>query len=498
MLALHEQAEVAGLVAVAIALLWLRRRLHDAGLRRTALVGLILAVTTLVWLLLPALGRLTESAALQMVVNSLVRLFGALWWVLCATLVIVMLERYVWAALNRRGVAVPKLMIDLARALVIVFTGLGIVSAIFEESIAGLLAASGVVAVVMGFALQSTLADVFSGIAINMQRPYRVGDWVQVDEGVLGEVIEMNWRATHLLSPHGNVIVLPNSKMAAAQLINFNHPTRRQRQSIAIALDARVAPAEAKAVLEAGALRCSRVLVQPVPAAAVQEFRDYGQIAYELFYWIEDFPLADAVRQEVADGIWHALDTLGLAPWHGRDDARDAATGQAERLLGVVHLFATLPADLRRRLAPLMHAETHTAGHVVVEQGDQDARLFIVERGALEVSVAREAEAEAPRQVLARLGSGDCFGEMALLTGEKRGARVTALCPATLWVIEPADLAPLLREQPALAETLGRIVAERRLANEAALAALSPADRAAAIRSGTAEIFARMRAFFGL
>ena len=75
------------------------------------------------------------------------------------------------------------------------FVTLGMVSAMFEETITGLITASGVFGVVMGLALQSTLADLFSGIALNLQRPFRVGDWIQVDSGILGEVTEMNWRA---------------------------------------------------------------------------------------------------------------------------------------------------------------------------------------------------------------------------------------------------------------------------------------------------------------
>lgn len=491
-LALPERIEAAGLILLWIGLALLRQRMTDTGIRRMLLVGLILVAVSLVWLLLPYTAAISGMPAFALVAKQLVRVFGALWWVLFATLVIVILERFVWAALYRKGVVVPKLMIDLARALVIVFTGLGIVSAIFEESIAGLLAASGVFAVVMGFALQSTLADVFSGIAINMQRPYRVGDWVQVDGGVLGEVTEMNWRATHLLSPRGNIIVLPNSKMASAQLVNFNHPNRHQRQSLTLAVDARIAPSEVKGMLEAGALKCSRVLSNPPPEAAIREFRD-GQIAYDLSYWIADFPLADQVRHEVADGIWQALDARGAGSWNSAPGV--GASAPAERLVSLVHLFADLTDEQRKRLAASMHQETHPAGSIIVEEGDLDARLYLVERGALEVSMTRD---DGLRMPLARLGGGECFGEMALLTGEKRLARVTAIYPSTVWVIEPEDIAPLLHEQPHLAETLGRIVTERRLANETAMAALSPEDHAEAIRNGTAEIFTRMRAFFGL
>ena len=86
----------------------------------------------------------------------------------------------------------------------------------------GLLATSGVVAVVLGFALQNTLSDVFSGIALNMEHPYRQGDWIRLDTGFEGEVVEINWRATHLRSREDTDIVQPNSGMATARIVNFH------------------------------------------------------------------------------------------------------------------------------------------------------------------------------------------------------------------------------------------------------------------------------------
>lgn len=86
----------------------------------------------------------------------------------------------------------------------------------------GLLATSGVVAVVLGFALQNTLSDVFSGIALNMEHPYRQGDWIRLDTGFEGEVVEISWCATHLRSREDTEIVQPNSGMATARIVNFH------------------------------------------------------------------------------------------------------------------------------------------------------------------------------------------------------------------------------------------------------------------------------------
>src|SRR5258706_5797264 len=82
---------------------------------------------------------------------------------------------------------------------------------VFDLPIQGLLATSGAIAIVLGLALQSTLSDVFSGIVLSFSRPYRPGDWVSIDGSTDGRVIEMNWRATHVLTGKSDLAIVTNS-----------------------------------------------------------------------------------------------------------------------------------------------------------------------------------------------------------------------------------------------------------------------------------------------
>ena len=162
----------------ALATAWLMRRrarTSDKALRRLLAIAVALLGLSASWVLAPRLPG-AASPELAPYVGAFGRAIGTLWWLTLAFFAFTVLERFVWTSYAQRGVQVPKLLIDVVRAVVFVFTALGLVSALFEETIAGMLAASGVLAVVMGFALQSTLADLFSGIALNLQRPYRVGD----------------------------------------------------------------------------------------------------------------------------------------------------------------------------------------------------------------------------------------------------------------------------------------------------------------------------------
>jgi small-conductance mechanosensitive channel/CRP-like cAMP-binding protein len=483
------------LAMIVIAIAWLahrRARTGDGALRRLLAAMIALLALTACWMTAPRLSS-TVGPAIAPYVGAISRAVATLWWLTLAFFAFTLLERFVWTSFARRGMQVPKLLIDIVRAVVFVFMALGLVSALFEQTITGLLAASGVFAVVMGFALQSTLADLFSGIAINLQRPYRVGDWIRVDDGAVGLVTEMNWRATQLRSPQGDTIVLPNSKLAAAQIVNFNMPTPRHRCEIPVAMNARVPPGAAIDVLERAALKASAVLRDPAPSVRIVSLEDW-RIQYEIHFWVDGYADIDAVRHEVSHSIWYALDILGLGPWN--ENAETAAMGsRALRLVGYVDLFRDLEEATRARIADAMTARLVKPGEVIMREGESGDSVFIVELGAIDVTVAiagRDAH------TMARLGTGELFGEMSLLTGEPRSATLTALCETKVWELSRDAIQPILREEPAIADRLSRVMARRRLANAMLIGDLTQQERRDAEQQWPGDILSRIRMLFSL
>ena len=119
------------------------------------------------------------------------------WWLWAAWFVIGVLRLVVVTKHRPRE---GKLIQDLLAGLVYLAAFFAIISYVFDLPIKGLLATSGAIAIILGLALQSTLGDVFSGVVLNFSRPYRPGDWISIDGTTDGRVIEMNWRATHVLT----------------------------------------------------------------------------------------------------------------------------------------------------------------------------------------------------------------------------------------------------------------------------------------------------------
>ena len=118
-----------------------------------------------------------------------------IWWLGAAWLTVGFLRAFVVLGRQPRE---TKLIQDLLAGLVYLAATVAIIAYVFDLPVKGLLATSGALAIIIGLALQSSLGDVFSGIVLNIERPYRVGDWIIVDDSLQGKVIETNWRATRI------------------------------------------------------------------------------------------------------------------------------------------------------------------------------------------------------------------------------------------------------------------------------------------------------------
>lgn len=121
----------------------------------------------------------------------------------------------------------PKILKDLSLVLLLIITATCIAGIVFKQPLIGFWATSSATALVVGFALRNMILDLFSGIAINIEKPYSIGDWIEIhqnmsSEKVIGKVEEISWRATHLRTEDNTVIVNPNSVISTRVMIrNF-------------------------------------------------------------------------------------------------------------------------------------------------------------------------------------------------------------------------------------------------------------------------------------
>jgi small-conductance mechanosensitive channel/CRP-like cAMP-binding protein len=392
-----------------------------------------------------------------------------------------LLDRFVWFGRLREGghSRVPRILIAMTRLGMYAGALTLSATAIFHRDVTAIAATSGVVAIVLGYSLQPTLAEIFAGLALSLSQPFRVGDSIQID-GIWGVVHEANWRSVSLRTYEGTLVVMPNSKVASLRLANLDQPDHNLRHHIRFVVDIDIAPGLVKSVALAAMKAQPHVLPAPEPLLLFKDMTEHGA-AYEAIFWHADPNLYILRRDEIGAALWYAFRRAGipfsvlrrgLAPSAlsipvvpPEDAARhDERLGEALRRSPLFRCFSD---EAIGTLVGQQRPLTFGPGERVMRQGDPGSSMFIILDG--EVAVFLE-NAEAVEQRIATLGPGETFGHMSLMTGAPRSATVRALCHLVAAEIEKPALAPLLDANPnavdAIAQEIIALESANRLARE--------------------------------
>jgi small-conductance mechanosensitive channel/CRP-like cAMP-binding protein len=409
---------------------------------------------------------------------------ASLSWFCAAKLLNRMLHVFVWEGwyARRPELRIPKLLTDIVGVLIWVTAGFLVAAFVFDIEVTGLVTASGLTIAVIGFALRNMIADVFTGIALNIEHPLKIGDWVELDDGTIGGVVEINWRATRLVTKENYTKVVPNSYMATNPFVNFHTPESYFRDQFEIILGYEVTAHQAERILLSAASQIEESARLPrKPFLRIAEYLEHG-IKWELRYWVPDYPSRSSIQYRIQRNVLRNLHFAGVTVPRQKLEFADLnhPRSQPDRLsedvafLRGIELFDCLETSELEALSERMKRRLCLKDEPVVTQGDTSSvSLFIVKEGYLDVTIGNDKE-EAVQ--VGWLAPGMLFGEMSLLTGVPRSATVTPTVDAVLFEISKSDFAPLLEDSPDLAQRLSNVVADRQMRNDASLAAASAAN----------------------
>jgi small-conductance mechanosensitive channel len=353
---------------------------------------------------------------------------------------------------------VPKLLRDLSRFF-LVLIGVGVIlSTVWGMDVGRLAAALGIGSLVLGLALQEPLGNLFSGVMLLFERPFVVGDWVRIG-GDVGKVVEINWRAVHVLVGGGNeILVVPNSTLAKGNFGNISRPTRRHTESVALAFGGDAPPNRVKRVLRETALRTAGVLSDRPPSVLLVGYEG-GATTYRVSFVVVDYAQAPAARDEFLTRVWytaqrHGLTLAGAAPEAGPGGAVRAEAARAFPQFGLANL-----ADLDRAVV-----KRFARGERVVAAGEPLHGLHLIVSGTVGLSVR---DASGGERDVATLAPGEYFGEKTFLSGHTSDMTATALEDVELVVLDEDAVDRLLDQHPGLAHEFGAVLESRRRAAQA-------------------------------
>ncbi|WP_194792219.1 mechanosensitive ion channel family protein [Pseudomonas sp. UFMG81] len=388
--------------------------------------------------------------------NLLATVLAIGWWLFGARTVTVVFGLLLVA----RGSHGGRLLQDVVGALIFLVAAVAAAAYVMQLPVKGLLATSGVMAIVIGLALQSTLADVFSGIVLNTTRPYQIGDAISID-GTEGKVVDIDWRATRLITGNSSLAVIPNSVAAKAKILNFSRPAEVHGVSISVVVPAKVRPQHVFDALEKTLQGTSILLDKPAPKVTVKA-STLEAVEYEASGFIADMSRKTEVRNQLFDLAHRHLEASGVI-WNLELGAQPRS--RQRELLDEVRVFRSLSNEERDSLSQRMTTVEYPADQVILGIGERSEHVLLISRGVVLASV-RDGE----RLIEGgRMGPGEVLALEGLLDDEASPVEFRALSGCVLYRIDKEQMRGCLVQSGDVKSALTKLQRFRRQKRESLL-----------------------------
>ncbi|UCE83728.1 MAG: mechanosensitive ion channel family protein [Deltaproteobacteria bacterium] len=280
-----------------------------------------------VWLSIVLIGALigvqwiSPQPPFTFILTSLLKTFLVLIWALAINrMVLQIIEDWIkhWRESGRTGIEVIRLGGSITR--IVVFAGaIFLFLSLWKINITPLLASAGIAGVAVALAARETLSNFFGGITVLLDRPYKVGDYIVLDSGERGEVVEIGLRSTRITTRDDVQISIPNSIITNTKVVNESAPEPRFRVRISVGVAYGTDVDQAEEVLLTVARKNPLVVSQPEPRVRFRTFGD-SSLDFELLCWAHKPHDKGRLIHELNRDIYKAFEQAGIAiPFPQRD-----------------------------------------------------------------------------------------------------------------------------------------------------------------------------------
>ena len=391
---------------------------------------------------------------------------------------------------------IPNIIYIVVQVFIFCVPTLLVLSQVFGFELTGILATSGLITAIVGFALQPNLSNIFSGIFVNIEQPFKPHDWITIGDQT-GKVIDVSWRSTRLRSFQNTEITIPNETIAKSIVTNWDRPDKEDMSEgfhifTTLSFHPHHDPAHIGELLFDALKKVRPVDGRPeldlqwVKFTGVDEFGLRFHIAFDCTSRMMKNSQENVVMLEIYKVMRHAgvNMTPGLLQNFLKPDVGLGALEQYTRshkdfqstlsdkgniynesiknqvLLKQVPLFSNLDQDQIEIIAETSERLQFAKGQTIIKQGESDNRLFIIADGVVSIELN---QADGSKTELGRLGVGEFFGEMALMTGEPRTADASALRSTLLLVVQKQTIKNIFSENNNFYNEMAKVLAERQV-----------------------------------
>lgn len=430
-----------------------------------SLLGDIVVLPTLIVLLIHFLELFWKLPVLNNIKVNLELLQSALlyllaFWLMARAIDVIVMQRYFR---GRTGYDAPHLLRGLFYGITL-FSGLALFLWQINYPLTGFLVSTGVIAGVIGLAMQNTLGNLFSGIAFSLERPFKTGDWIQLDNGTVGQVVEMTWRATWFKTFNNTIITVPNLVLASQAIINLDRPVLPYSVWYSFKISPEIDPSYVKTLISAAVGRCRHVLPKPAPSIRLNNAVANPYI-YSVWVHYRNYLAHFKGQEELFMQIHTALRNADI---HVSADVQEVNFARKRALnplslnisdsLRSLRIFADLSNDDIEQIAKASEYMIVDIDTVLMRERQELSHVYIVLNGELESSVTL---ANGDKISGEQLTAGDSFGWSAIILQEAGLMTVRAVTDSLVLAIDVACLKPVISRHEDLIEQFTELVTQR-------------------------------------
>jgi branched-chain amino acid transport system substrate-binding protein len=389
---------------------------------------------------------------------SLIKMgFDIMWWLLPAFFINLAVNRFIWSPFKEKNKhSAPRIIRHFFTFLIYLTAFIGIVAFVFEQEITKILATGGLFAMIIGFAVQMNISNLISGIAINLENPFRINDWVKIGNAE-GKVVDITWRSTRIKTAENCIFSIPNSMATESFIANFNYPDDINWLTVTAHIDPLADPQKVKKILIDAVLSATNILQAPEPYVIYQGLTEWAS-DYKVFFSIKDFENKHQELEDVWKRIWKHLEYAGIQTVIQEQEFPLPVKEQIY-FWDEMALFNLMKHDDREKILNQMTCHIFPPQKTIINEGDFGHSLYFIQEGVVTVQLRLDDDSLVE---INRLGVGSFFGEMAFFSDHHRSASIVTLQKCEIYEVHENDFMPFITKYPKITELLTQIQMKRR------------------------------------
>lgn len=418
-------------------------------------------------------------------------------------------------ALPKLGQHPPSIIADLLLGVSIIIL-IALTLRNFGVDTASIVTTSAVVTGILAIGLQATLGNIIGGVALQLDRSIKIGDWIQLENGKQGKVQEIRWRHTVIQTRDWDTIIVPNSSLLSANIIilgkRVGEPLQH-RMWVYFNVDFRTSPTQVIETVEK-ALRAPpeilNVAKTPPPNCICLDFSGDNRDSYAHYavrYWLteinDDDPTNSLIRRRLYAALQRANIPLAIpASQLFIDNDSDERRKRKDQknidkrvdALKDIGFLKVLTEQEYTQLAKSLQPVLYSQGENIMIQDDQADWLYILTEGSAEVWVGSAKK----QSKVADITAPTFIGEMGLMTGAPRSATIVASTDVYCYRLHRNDFQEIITERPSMIEQISTVLAKREVETQTIKERLDKDARNQKIDEISVHLLTKMSAFFGL